>query len=178
MTDVMMESIDETSTIPVDDGTVNPLPYVIVFAILVLIGLIILTWTLDVWFKANQCFNLPNIWCSDTWTCNNACPANYAGNSCFITTGTATVGLASCIYGPNTSTAKLCFAAPTGGTPGSSGADATSCACTPGMSSTNNCMSGCAPNLKSISSGGQQPTCCCTDTNNSNCTQGGVCTPS
>lgn len=139
--------------------TADPLPYVIVFALLVFIWLAIVTWTLDVWFKANQCASLPGIWCSDTWTCNNSCPTGPNTNPCFTAFGTAANGLASCIWGPNAPGATVCLFAPTGGTAGTTAADEVSCTCTTGMQLAPNCFSACAQNLSSIDTSISQ--CCC-----------------
>ena len=133
----------------------NPLPYIIVFAFLFVIGLIALTWTLDVWYKANQCVTFPNVWCSDTWVCNNSCPTGEF-NACFASTGTT--GLASCLFGPNSAVANVCFNIPSGDT-------GLSCTCSTGMAATNNCFSGCAQNFDSITG---NPICCCKE--GPNCT--------
>jgi len=132
----------------------DPLPYIIVFAILFLIGLGVLTWTLGVWYKSQQCAIYPNIWCSDNWTCNNNCPTGYTGNSCFLN-ATAPTGLASCIYGPDAPGAKVCLTTPAG-----TSATATSCDCPTGMQQTANCFSGCSQNFSSINFGAGNSCCC------------------
>lgn len=136
---------------------INPLPYVIIFGILIILWLIVLTWTLDVWYKVNQCAIHPNIWCSNNWRCNNSCNDPNV-NTCFATYGTGPTGLAACLIGPDSFAAKYCFVAPTGGASGTTAADSVSCECTNGMQATNNCFSGCAANLSSLSSTSQ---CCC-----------------
>lgn len=128
----------------------DPLPYVIIFAILFLVALGVLTWTLGVWYKANQCAIYPNIWCSDSWTCDKPCPQGFAANPCFQSTGTT--GLASCLFGPNAPGATVCFTPPseTGGV---------ACACPTGMASQNrNCFAGCAQNLGDVANNAH---CCC-----------------
>ena len=62
--------------------TPDPLPYVIIFAILFIIALISVTWLLDVQNKSTQCALYPNYWCADNWTCNNACSGNTGISSC------------------------------------------------------------------------------------------------
>ena len=128
----------------------DPLPYVIVFAILFFIVLGLLTWVLDQWFKERQCTLFPNIWCSDNWTCNNSCPPGFPGNQCFVNPGPT--GLASCIFGPHAPGATTCLVAPsqTGGV---------ACNCPTGMAEqTANCFSGCAQNFSSIN---PATICCC-----------------
>lgn len=132
--------------------TADPLPYIIVFAILFLIALGVLTWVLDVWNKQHQCAINPNIWCSDNWTCNTSCPTGSPYNACFVNVGPT--GLASCLYGPNSEIATTCLNPPTG----TGGTTATACSCVTSMQQTNNCFSGCASNLGSVTGGA---TCCC-----------------
>ena len=129
-------------------ASANPLPYVIVFAILFLVGLVALTWTLGVYYKANQCAIYPNIWCADNWVCNNTCGGGFTGNACFGLSGST--GLSSCLFGPNSTTAQVCFQVPEAGL---------SCTCTTGMQQTNNCFSGCAQDFASIA--GTTNCCCC-----------------
>src|SRR5690606_22735809 len=113
----------------------NPLPYIITFGILVILTLAALTWMLQQWYRETQCVLDPNIWCSDQWTCNNSCPTGSSNNECFINLGPT--GLASCLYGPNSAIATVCFTPPTGGT-------GTSCNCPPELVGiTNNCLAGC-----------------------------------
>lgn len=134
----------------VDAVGVDPLPYIVVFVLLFVGLLIALTWTLDQWYKEHQCVLQPNIWCSDDWTCNSSCPTGSDFNACFNSVGPT--GLASCLFGPASAVATLCY--PQASTPTGS----TVCACTPGMSSTNNCFSGCASTLDNIAGGA---ICCC-----------------
>jgi hypothetical protein len=130
----------------------DPLPYIIVFAILFLVALGVLTWTLGIWYKAQQCVLNPNIWCSDNWTCNTNCPTGYTGNACFLNAATGSTGLASCLFGPNAPGATVCLNTP-------SGTGGLSCDCPTGMASqTNNCFAGCSQNLGSVAS---ESTCCC-----------------
>lgn len=154
-------------------STADPLPYIIVFAILFLILLVVLTWTLDVWYKSNQCVLFPNFWCSDNWRCNNTCPTGNTGNICYQSD--SPTGLASCLGGPNSIAGQLCFTTPTSET-------GTSCDCTPGMSNTNSCFSGCAASFDDITEGA--PCCCCpgqqgcpytADTLPTSCNYKGVC---
>lgn len=132
--------------------TADPLPYIIIFAILFLVALGILTWTLDMWYKQHQCALHPNIWCSDNWTCNNPCPTGYTGNQCFVNLGPT--GLASCIYGPSAAGATACLNPPaeTGGT---------ACSCPTGIQSANNCFIGCAGRLSDVAG---SDCCCCPNT--------------
>lgn len=128
----------------------DPLPYVIIFAILFLVALGVLTWTLGVWYKANQCAIFPNIWCSDNWTCDKPCSPGFRANPCFQSTGTT--GLASCLFGPNAPGATVCLNTP-------AGTGGVACSCPTGMANQSmNCFAGCGQNLSEIANGA---TCCC-----------------
>jgi len=147
----------------------DPLPYIIVFAILFLIALGILTWVLDVLYKSYGCNFYPNIWCSDDWTCQTSCtggvnPQGLPVNSCFSSIGTT--GLASCLFGPKAPGGSVCVNTPTGGPP--TGGTATSCDCPTGMQGNNvkNCFNGCGININGI---GKQQVCCCNEIGNPNC---------
>lgn len=154
----------------------DPLPYIISFAILFLIALGVLTWVLSVFYKSYGCSYYPNIWCSDTWTCQSTCSSGFipgtriVPNPCFGSPGSSgsigPTGLASCLFGPDSNTATVCFFAPTGGPP--EGGTGLSCACPAAMQGPNvlNCFNGCGLGLESV----QQPTsgqnskfCCCND---------------
>lgn len=126
------------------DGS-DPLIYIIIFAILFFVALFILTWVLDQYFKAYNCSLAPNIWCSDTFSCNNTCtgsvsPSGDPVSPCFaqdFTTGTT--GLASCLFGPEAEGATLCFNSPTGSNP-----SALACECIETMNNIPNCLSNCS----------------------------------
>lgn len=144
----------------------NPLPYIIVFFFLFLISLVALTWMLGVFYKSHACSGNPNIWCSNTWTCNNVCkgddnPINPQGanvNACFGNTGFGTTGLADCLFGPTAMGSQVCFNAPTGSDTG-----AVSCDCPTGMQQIRNCFNSCPQNLQDLSSG-TAGICGCNDT--------------
>lgn len=135
----------------------DPLPYIIVFAIMVLVALGVLTWTLSVWYKTSQCAVYPNVWCSNNWTCNNSCAGTTGFNSCFTDYGTGTTGLALCLMGPDSTQGQLCFQMPTGGT-----GDDVSCDCIPEIQKAQNCFSQCAQDFKSM--GASTQCCCCPGT--------------
>lgn len=129
---------------------IDPLPYFITFAVLFIIFLALFTWVLGVWYKSNQCSIQPNIWCSDNWSCNQN---SSDGSPCFLT-ATGATGLASCLFGPESAIALVCFNAPTGGTGG------LACNCPTGMAvQTNNCLSNCPGTTAHINSNTE---CCCT----------------
>ena len=139
----------------------NPLPYIISFAVLFVVTLVVLTWVLDVFYKAQACGTYPNIWCSDTWTCTNNCPgavnpSGYPVSQCFENVGTT--GLSSCLFGPNAAGATACYFTP-------SGDGGLSCDCVASMQNTPNCYSGCAQSLDDITG-----PCCCDQSVNPNCT--------
>lgn len=140
-------------TVTIDNTEENPLPFAIAFLILFLILLVVTTWALDCWNKSQQCTTNPNIWCSDTWTCNNSDPSPNV-NACFHDVGPT--GLASCLFGPTAAGATACLFAPTGGTAG--GGTGLSCECTAEMTGANNCFSGCAFDIGSVPTG---TICCC-----------------
>ena len=134
----------------VERQVADPLPYIIIFAILFFVALGVLTWTLDMLYKQHQCAIYPNIWCSDNWTCATGCPSGYTGNKCFIDVGPT--GLASCIFGPDAPGATACFFPPseTGGT---------ACNCPASIQQTQNCFNSCASNFTEIDI--NTSTCCC-----------------
>ena len=136
-------------------ASANILPYIIVFAILFFVMLVALSWTLSIWSKSNQCAGYPNIWCADDWVCNTSCPTGYTGNSCFVEN--SATGLASCLMGPDSAQATLCFNFATGTT------GALACECTNAMSDTQNCFSGCPQTLSDINNSSPNFTCCCND---------------
>jgi len=144
---------DDPTINPTKKRSADPLPYIIVFAILFLCSLITLTWVLDVWYKQNQCGLYPNIWCSDAWTCNNTCETGTSGiNTCF----TQATGLASCLFGPNSAIANTCFYPPTEST----GGTGLLCECTPDMQGAPNCFRNCATNFSTTNANGDAPCCC------------------
>lgn len=128
----------------------DPLPYIITFAVLFLVALAVLTWTLDIWSKAHECGLDPNIWCSDNWRCNSNCLPTDPYSSCFLN-GTNASGLASCLYGPNAFGATACFVSPIEGT-------GLSCECPIEMNNARSCFSQCARNFGDI---GRNSSCCC-----------------
>lgn len=131
--------------------TANLIPYFIVFAILFIGALGALTWMFDMWFKENKCAIYPNIWCSDTWTCNKSCGTETEFDKCYETVGPT--GLASCIFGPKADGANTCKANATTGTGG------VSCECDNSMATqTSNCLAGCASDLGSVA---KDALCCC-----------------
>lgn len=134
--------------------SVNPLPYLISFLILFLITLALLTWALDVYYKAAQCINYPSIWCADDWTCGNT--GVFCNQYCVTGTGSTScvevskcfnqvgaTGLASCLYGPHAPGSQLCFKPPaeTGGT---------ACPCIKQMQEAQNCFNGCNMSLNTL----------------------------
>ena len=133
---------------------VSPLPYLVVFAILVVILIIVITMALHFWSKAHLCGTQAHVWCADTWTCNTPCATGSTGHSdCFNDDKFGPTGLASCLYGPTTAAAQLCFTPPTTGT------NELACTCTPGMNSqTSNCLSTCPSKLSAVNT---NSVCCC-----------------
>ena len=131
----------------------DPLPYIVVFAILFYISLGLLTWVLYEFNKAWQCPLNPNIWCADDFTCTNSCSEGNSNgqpvNSCFISVRDS--GLASCLFGPMTSGATACFAYES---------TASSCICSNIMTSptTNSCFNSCPLHLADVP---DSISCCC-----------------
>lgn len=150
---------------PTKKKSADPLPYLIVFAILFLILLAVLTWVLDLYNKAHKCPLEPNIWCFDDWVCNNNCTGGVDAQGRSVSTcfeqATSPTGLASCLYGPQSNTASLCFTPPTTGTGG------LACDCTPEMTSTrSNCLSNCPSTLDDVPT---DAVCCTTGSTNPAC---------
>ncbi|CAH6421708.1 Hypothetical protein HVR_LOCUS1348 [uncultured virus] len=166
---------------PTKKKSADPLPYIIIFAILFLIALGLLTWVLGTFYKSHACSLYPNIWCSDNWSCNTVCPGGNNpvspqgqpvnpcfGNAAYVGPGGGSAsGLSSCIFGPTAMGATACFATPSGGDTGGGGTGL-ACDCPTGMSGIQNCFNGCAINLTSIPTGAAA-TCCCNDPNNPAC---------
>lgn len=139
------------------------IPYIIVFAVLFIISLILLTWMLDVWYKSRTCQYNSEIWCSDNWICNtkatkqegaafSTCPSSSGENDgpiniyseCF--TEADKPGLASCLFGLTSHIATICGA--------TASKDDKTCGCPPAdlYTETGNCLLNCAnPNYN----------CCC-----------------
>lgn len=177
-----MSSVDTVTTPVAEPVTTkkgpDPLIYIIIFAILFLITLGLLTWVLDVYNKQHQCALDPNIWCADTWTCQNTCDNSsgtcnatnpvtgltYEVSSCFCTHATGTTGLASCLFGPDTQGATTCLNPGTGGETGTG-----DCDCPAGIQATqSNCFHNCYQSLSDLahSQDPNQPVtnCCCNPT--------------
>lgn len=135
----------------------NPLPYIIIFAILFIIALIALTWALSVYNKVQGCYTNPNIWCNDNWQCTTPCTKEGV-SACF--NNVTTEGLASCLYGPKAEGPTICLNTPPGSDP-----TATSCTCpTELMAGVPNCFAGCtAPSNGVIGNlpPGSTQCCCC-----------------
>ena len=139
-------SLKMESETPKIAKSANPLPYIIVFAILFIITLLVLTWTLYVWYQNHQCGAQPNFWCSDEWVCDTPCTSGKAPvppSPCFYSND----GLASCLYGPTGAIATLC------GNHGQPLVDGSLCAC---GATGNNCLTGCPQKLS-----GTNPGCPC-----------------
>lgn len=133
----------------------NPLPYIIIFALLFLVALGVLSWALSVFYKASQCNLDPTIWCSDNWTCQNACTLSNPDDSntcqtsggqpvdpCFcknINSSGGITGMASCI---TTAINSYCAASP----------DPTTgdCACPAPINAASNCLKGCPNQLSQV----------------------------
>jgi hypothetical protein len=134
---------------------INPIPYLITFAILFLILLGVFTWALSIWYKEFQCGSNPNIWCNDDWTCARTCTSEPV-NDCFKNNNQP--GLASCLYGPNSAAATACYTVPDSNDP-----NIPACTCPTTMENTSNCFSGCPSGLGSVNAPGGA-VCCCTTT--------------
>lgn len=117
---------------------------------------------LYLYHQESGCVYHPDIRCDDNWTCNGSCPGPDAPTNsyskCFINLGPT--GLASCLFGPHSTTATACYFPPSGTTKNPA------CECSAKMREEQiNCFSGCASTL------GQAPdTCCQIHSTSSNCT--------
>lgn len=165
---------------PSDPGLLaDPLIYVISFFILFVIALALLTWVLKVYYASYGCGYYANIWCGDTWRCKSACfgsgnnvtdTSGFPVDSCYGENSNVLgpTGLASCLYGPNSAAASLCY------NPPANDPNSPACGCVSPLTSINaqNCFNGCASSLDDIPPG---VVCCCK--NGPNCTVGGECAP-
>ncbi len=141
----------------------NIIPYIIVFAILFIIGLILLTWLLDRWYKAQSCTTNPYIWCSDNWVCENKTKEDgTCSDDSSLKSGAGYIsecyknskGLASCLFGITSTVATIC----SGSSGGSEYQPGKKCPCPmDDPVEGTNCLKGCP-----ISGGGvANPQCCC-----------------
>ena len=149
----------------------NPLPYIIVFAILFIIACILLSWVLYNFNKESECGGNQKIWCTDNFGCTNACNGdennctttgisaddgsgnsivtNKAGtvNTCFCqnksttTPGIGVTNISSCIFGDPTGSGAQYCNNP----PNS---EAGSCQCS--LDGAPNCFNGCATNAEKL----------------------------
>lgn len=134
--------------------------YSVIFYILFIIVLVLLTWYLTMNKKSLECSQVPNITCSNEWTCMTPCvsgssPSNL--NSCFFDdtlvgpnrnkweqdgSTNKQVGLPECLYGINSSLASSCT--------GVNFADNGHCPCTlTQMADPSSCLLGCQLQLPS-----------------------------
>ena len=132
----------------------SPTPYIVVFVILFIVALVATTWALDRFYKYHQCVLYPDIWCSDSWTCQNSCPDGMSTtnpsvpvNSCFKNVGPN--GLASCLFGPKSVIANTCY--------GPNTKDGPLCPCPENIDAiTTSCLAGCGRNLNGVN---KNPAC-------------------
>ena len=129
-------------------GYVNPLPYVIVFAILVIALLVVLAWFLSLLNKNKECSYSPKMMCSNEWRCETNCPTGSNHNVCFEN-GTRNVGLAECLIGLGSTTNDYCQSRP--------GVSIHDPFCDCIVDSGLNCMSGCPRKFGDMTT----PICCC-----------------
>jgi hypothetical protein len=142
------------------------IPYIILFAILVLVILGLLTWVIDLMNKDRNCNFNPKIWCDDGWRCQKNCenstdPAGNPVSPCFEK-AVLISGLASCLYGTSSVSATYCVNDPTD-------KDKPLCDCPDSYNSSKNCLANCGSSISSIGPG----TLCCCDaqtTGNPYCT--------
>lgn len=118
----------------------------VTFSIMFVGALLASLWMLNVIWKYNGCIKDPNIWCADTWVCNQTCQGF---DPCFA----SSENLASCLYGPTSVRAGACYTPQEG---------SVSCPCND--NSGTSCLSGCPQNLASTTG-----TCCCNGPNCASC---------
>jgi len=153
---------------------VDPLIFIIVFAILFVILLILTTYYLDLNNRLLGCQFKPNIWCFNDWTCpsqsggapacegkpvcpSDAPPTSNCVNVCYTNNGTinslgqSATGLLDCLVGPNSQAAKVC-----GGVPANPNEPACGC----DIATTNSCFSNCPSGVKSDQGLNPDTVCC------------------
>lgn len=155
----------------------NMVPYLIIFAILFVVMLVVMSWAIDVYYKNHSCQFKPDIWCFDDWSCNTSCqkngpntvnPSGLPVSDCYYDVGPT--GLASCLYGPESLSAKYCLYPPgTLGATGDKEANEPSCDCPQSLVEAKNCFSGCSTSISELPNNQQQGYCCCSDPNNPAC---------
>lgn len=141
-------------------------PYIIVFAILYIVFLVVVTWALRIYSEAYQCSANLNIWCYDDWRCTNQCPDTRLDvNPCFRDPrATGPTGLASCIWGPNNPRAQACQP-PEDAPPDP---NLLACDCPADLNAVDSCLRGCPSKIENIAEG-PQGICCCKDITNPAC---------
>ena len=147
-------SISEQLTETVIDEPVkqyiNPLPYVIAFAVLSIILMVVVSWFITLDYSLKQCILEPNFWCSNQWTCETKCPQGSGKNACFTD---APSGLADCLFGPNSKVSNLCEWTENTG----------SLLCDCDVTNANNCFNNCPLAIS-------QTSVCCCEPGKSGCT--------
>lgn len=136
--------------------------YSVIFYILFIVVLVLLTWYLTMNKKSLECSQVPNITCSNEWTCMTPCVSGSSPstlNPCFFDdtlvgpdrtpwkddgSTNKQVGLPECLYGINSTLASSCygvnFTEGTGGT----------CPCSlTQMADSSSCLQGCPLQLPS-----------------------------
>jgi len=139
---------------------VDELPYIIVFAVFVLIILALTIWVIWLYRQSNLCASDPNIWCWNNIYCLNNCPDDTYG-TCFLNNGTqasqVTNGpLAECLYGPTGAINSIDGNNTNGCVPSDTNTGSLTqcdpvCSCTLTSDNTSNCLQGCPTSLKGAS---------------------------
>lgn len=133
----------------------NPIPYILVFLVLVIVFLAVLTWSMGIYVKLARCSFEPNIWCRKDWQCKNTCPEGIPNViPCFkgVVQGKT---LPECIYDfitTNISTCQNVTVTDKGGVP---------CTCPLNVqNNSNSCLSGCVTNINELSQEARANCCC------------------
>lgn len=127
------------------------LPYSVAFLCLVLLFLVVGTWTLWTLLQVRRCNSNPHIWCADTWKCANVCTPSQIKeqglNPCFGEQGKD--NLASCLFGVDSQVAQASNALPP--------PQGVSWPCQ--LSGKNNCLANCPGELGEVT----KDTVCCAE---------------
>lgn len=144
----------------------NPIPYLIVFFILVIVLLAAITWAMYEYNKLSKCLFDPNIWCRTDWKCKNTCPNDQNVLNCYKGNLPQGTTMTECIYKYITDELKGCY--------NMNGNNQNPIACTcPIPSDTQNCLSNCAMSINDLPESAKGACCC----KGPGCAQSTLCIP-
>lgn len=135
----------------------NPIPYILVFLVLVVVFLAVLTWAMGLYVKLSRCSFEPNIWCRKDWKCKNVCPEGTPNVIPCFKGEVQGKTLPECIYDYVTQVVNPCQNV----TLDEKDKGKIPCMCpTTVQENTNSCLSGCSTNLNALSPDARANCCC------------------